>query len=90
MILPGTGTLGSIGYLAGDPNHGRYWNSAFETVGPSFIARDNGYSATLAFSPEKHIDVQIGYNHSVRYKLDSVMFTVGLNANALFRKLTNY
>jgi hypothetical protein len=90
VVFPGTGTLGSLGYLAGDPAHGRYWNSAFETVGPSFIARDNGYSATLAFSPEKHIDIQIGYNHSVRYKLDSVMFTVGLNANALFRKLTNY
>ncbi len=81
---------GSIGFLSGDPNHGRYWNTAFYTAGPSSIARDNGYSATVAFSPYKNLDCQIGYNHSVRYKLDAVTFTVAFNANSLFRKLTNY
>lgn len=39
-----------FGYLAGSPNHGRYWNSRFETTGDSLIDRDNGYSATLTFS----------------------------------------
>ncbi|MGH9326920.1 MAG: hypothetical protein ACRD2B_09600 [Terriglobia bacterium] len=81
---------GNFGYLSGDPNHGRYWNQAFETVGPSYIARDNGYSATLAFSPWKYMDVQIGYNHSVRYALDGLMVTFEFNANSLFRKVTNY
>jgi hypothetical protein len=87
---PGSVVPGSIGYVAGDPNHGRYWNSAFEAVGPSFIDRDNGYSAFVTFSPSKYIDVEIGYNHSVRYALDTVTFTVGFNANSLVRKLTNY
>ena len=80
----------TFGYLAGDPNHGRYWNTAFETVGPNYIDRDNGYSATLAFSPAKFMDIQLGYNHSVRYAMDTVVFTVAFNANAVFRKLTNY
>jgi len=81
---------GSFGYVISDSNHGRYWNTAFETTGPSYIARDNGYSGTLGFSPFKQVDVLIGYNHSVRYAMDGVVFTVAFNANALFRKLTNY
>ena len=84
------GTIGTFGYIAGDPNHGRYWNSAFETAGPSWITRDNGYSATLGLSPVKYVDVLLAYNHSVRYALDTAEITVQFNANALFRKLTNY
>jgi hypothetical protein len=80
----------SFGYIAGDPNHGRYWNSSFETVGPSYIARDNGYSGTLGLSPFKSFDILIGYNHSVRYALDTVSVTLQFNANSLFRKVTNY
>jgi hypothetical protein len=41
---------GNFGYVFGSPNHGRYWNEAFETVGPNYFDRDNCYSATLAFS----------------------------------------
>jgi hypothetical protein len=80
---------GNFGYLIGDPNHGRYWNTAFESTGPAYIARDNGYSATLDFTPTKTMDVLIAYNHSVRYALDTVSFTVQFNANSLVRKLTN-
>ncbi len=89
-VGPSTGTAGTFGYIEGDPNHGRYWNSAFETVGPNYIDRDNGYSATLGFSPFKQMDVLIGYNHSVRYAMDGVVVTLAFNANAVFRKLTNY
>jgi len=85
-----TGVPGTFGYLAGDPNHGRYWNSAFETTGNSRIARDNGFSATLGFSPVKYMDVLIGYNRSVRYAMDGVSVTLQFNANSLFRKVTNY
>jgi len=79
-----------MGYLAGDPNHSRYWNTQFLTEGNSQLTQDNGYSATLAVSPYKNIDVQVAYNHSVRYALDEVKFTIGINANALARKITNY
>ena len=88
---PTTTTLPAvIGYLSGDPSHGRAWNTRFETVGGPRLDRDNGYSATLAVSPYKNVDLQVGYNHSVRYGLDEVTFTVGVNANALVRKITNY
>jgi hypothetical protein len=85
-----TGVPGTFGYLVGDPNHGRYWNTAFETVGPSYITRDNGFSGTLGISPFKSMDVLIGYNRSVRYALDTVSVTLQFNANSLFRKITNY
>jgi hypothetical protein len=85
-----TGIPGVYGYLAGDPNHGRYWNQAFETTGPAYIDRDNGYSATLTVSPSRYFDVLVAYNHSVRYALDTVQLTLQLNANSLFRKVTNY
>ena len=90
LPLPSNGTIGTYGYLAGDPNHGRYWNTAFETVGPNWIDRDNGFSPTLSFSPAKFMDVELAYSHSVRYALDSVYVTLGFNANAVFRKFTNY
>jgi hypothetical protein len=51
VLPPPPSTIGNFGYVIGDPNHGRYWNSAFEIVGPDYIRRDNGYSPTLAFSP---------------------------------------
>ncbi len=90
-VLPtSSGVPGTFGYLVGDPNHGRYWNTAFESVGPSRIDRDNGFSATLGISPFKSMDVLIGYNRSVRYELDTVSVTLQFNANSLFRKITNY
>lgn len=85
-----TGMPGVYGYLIGDSDHGRYWNQSFETTGPSYIARDNGYSATLAVSPSRHFDILIGYNRSVRYALDNVQVTLQVNANGIFRKITNY
>lgn len=85
-----TGVPGTFGYISGDPNHGRYWNTAFETTGPAYIDRDNGFSGTLTFSPSKYMDVLIGYNRSVRYSLDQVMFSVQFNANSLLRKATHH
>lgn len=90
VAAPSTTVPGTFGYLEGDPNHGRYWNSAFETIGSSRIDRDNGFSATLGFSPFKFMDVLIGYNRSVRYELDGVVVSVQFNANSLFRKITNF
>lgn len=90
LSLATTPVPGNLGFVAGDPNHGRFWNSAFEKVGPSSIARDNGYSATASFSPFRNIDFQVGYNHSVRYALDAVTFGIQFNANSLVRKITNF
>jgi hypothetical protein len=79
----------SLSLLTPD-NHGRAWETAFETTGPARLDRDNGYSGFLSFSPLHAMDVQVGYVHSVRYAMDRVTFTLAFNANAIARKLTNF
>jgi len=89
-LAPSTGTVGNFGYLSGDYNHGRYWNTAFLTQGPASIARDNGFSGTIGLGIAKNVDLQVSYNRSVRYAQDQVVFSLLFNANGVFRKLTNY
>jgi hypothetical protein len=60
-------------------NHGRVFETAFETTGPSSINRDNGYSGWLEFSPIHNLDVAAGYTRSVRFALDTFTFRVGVN-----------
>ena len=81
---------GNFGYLAGNAANGRYWNSAFETSGNYLIDRDNGYTASLGIGVFKNMDIQVAYNHSVRYRMDTVLVTFGININSAFRKLTSY
>lgn len=71
--------------LAGDGSHGRFFDSAFETIGPSSIARDNGFSAWLDVTRLKHTDIQIGYTHSVHYALDSVTLMINFDGGYLFK-----
>lgn len=71
--------------LAGDGNHNRFFNSAFETIGPSQIARDNGYSGWIEVKRLKHTDLQIGYTHSVHYRLDSITLMLNFDGSFLFK-----
>ncbi len=72
--------------LAGDGNHNRYFNSAFETVGSSDIARDNGFSGWIEMTRLKHMDLQIGYTHSVHYVLDTVTLMWNFDGSFLFKE----
>ncbi len=66
-------------------NHGRVFETAFETTGPASLVRDNGYTGWVGVSPFHSLDLEAGYNHSVRYALDTVSFRVGVNAGALVK-----
>lgn len=76
--------------LAGDGHHNRFFDSTFETVGPSTIARDNGYSGWLDITRWHPIDLQLGYTHSVHYVLDTYTVTLTFDAGALAKKLMGY
>ena len=80
---------GNFGYVAGPPSYDRYWNTAFETTGGATIARDNGYTASLGIGLFKNLDIQVAYNHSVRYHTDGAFVTIGFNMSSVFRKLTD-
>lgn len=74
--------------VAGDANHNRSWNSTFETVGGSQLARDNGYSGWVEVGRIKNLKVQIGYSYSVHYALGSVFVMLRFDGTSLIRYLT--
>lgn len=53
------------------------------TVGGPDLARDNGYNLGVTFSPTHFLDLSLGYNHSVHWRLDTVSFGVGFNISNL-------
>jgi hypothetical protein len=83
LVLPGS-------YLGGNGNHNRYFDKTFETVGPTKIDRDNGYSGWLDVSWLHPLDLQLGYTHSVYYKLDTFTIAITFNASHLVKAITGY
>jgi hypothetical protein len=81
LVAPGDPVVGS-----GDYN--RYFYSAFETSGPSRIARDNGYSAWFEVTRLRNLSVQVGFTRSVHYNNNSVTLMVNFNGTSLLRTLT--
>jgi hypothetical protein len=56
------------------------------TIGDAAIARDNGYSAWFDITPSSYMDLELGYNRSIPYALNTVSFGVGFNLGYLARK----
>jgi hypothetical protein len=90
----GTQTLTSrlvAGGAAGNPGsgkHGRVFESAHQTTGGAVLARDNGYTAALSYSPRPYLDLAAGYTRSVDFALNTVSFGIGVNLSSLFGKST--
>lgn len=62
------------------------FESAHVTIGDADLARDNGYSAWFDINPAHYLDLELGYNRSVHYALDTFSFTVGFNLGYLAKK----
>lgn len=74
VVLPGTARRGRVFELQG------------ETIGSANLTRDNGFAAWIEARPASFLSVQLGYNRSVRYALDSVSFIVRVDVRALARR----
>lgn len=74
--------------VAGALTHNRYWYNAFETVGNSKIARDNGYSGWVEVARIKNLKVQVGLNYSVHYRLGTAFVMLKFDGTSLIRFLT--
>ncbi len=72
--------------LAGDGHHNRFFDSAFETVGTSQIARDNGYSGWFELGSVRNVSLQVGLTHSVRYAFDSLSIMLNFDGSFLFKE----
>ncbi|HUI42215.1 MAG TPA: hypothetical protein VL523_09610 [Terriglobia bacterium] len=57
-----------------------------EIVGPSSIARDNGFSAWVTVQPTSAVAFEAGYDRSVHYATNTFSFGIGVNVGALYRK----
>ncbi len=75
--------------VAGNPGmgqsstHGRGIFSTQQTTGSADIAKDNGFSTWLDFTPKQYVDMELGYTRSMNYDLNSVSFTIGMNLGYL-------
>jgi hypothetical protein len=65
--------------------HGVF-ESSHVSVGDPDIARDHGYSAWLDITPSPYVDLELGYNRSISYSLNTFSFGVGFNPRYLARK----
>jgi hypothetical protein len=74
--------------LASDGAHDRYFDAAFETIGPSKIARDNGYSAWLEVTRFRNLSIEVAYTRSVHYAYDSAFIMLKYDLTSLLRNLT--
>jgi hypothetical protein len=77
-----TGASGS----SATASHGRNFQSNQQTTGGADIARDNGFSTFVDFSPNSYVDAELGYTRSVHYDLNSVSFSLGFNVGRLVHK----
>ena len=76
---------------AGNPGsvrHGRIFENTHQTTGTSTLTRDNGYTASLSYSPKPYLDLAAGYSRSVDFALNTVSFGIGVNLSSLFGKTT--
>jgi hypothetical protein len=80
-------TRGAAGNL-GSVKHGRIFENSHQTTGTSTLTRDNGYTASLSYSPRPYLDLAAGYSRSVDFALNTVSFGIGVNLSSLFGKTT--
>ena len=77
-----TGTSGS----GAGASHGRNFQTSQQTTGGADIAKDDGFSTFVDFSPNSYMDAELGYTRSIHYALNSVSFSVGFNVGRLLHK----
>jgi hypothetical protein len=63
----------------GTPTEGRsrVFLTAVDVIGLAEIANDEGFATWLTIRPQRNMDLQIGYNVSTRYDLDSLFVGIG-------------
>jgi len=91
-------TVNPDSLLGGNTTYNRYWNAYFETSsstfggtpggGPSYIARDNGYSGWLEVTRFRNLSIEVAYSRSVHYAYDSAFIILKYDLTSLLRNLT--
>jgi hypothetical protein len=61
-------------------------NKRSQLVGGADLARDNGFNTWMAASPSQFVDLELGYDRSVHYSLNTLTFGLGFNVGRLFHQ----
>ena len=71
------GTIGKGG------KHNRSFEIVQRQVGGARLVSDDGFDASVAFSPNHSIDLTLAFDRSVHYALNTVSFSVGFNISQI-------
>lgn len=80
----------SSGGPVGAASHGRVFENSPETTGGADLVRDNGFTAGLAVSPARFLDLGLMYSRSMHFRLDTISFGLGINLTPLFHRAGNH
>jgi hypothetical protein len=69
----------------GSIHSGRVFENNQQTTGSASIAQDHGFSAFINASPNRTLDLGLGFTRSMVYDLNSVAFNIGVNLGKLYR-----
>src|SRR5712692_9385941 len=78
VVRPGTTGKGG--------KNGRSYEIVQRTVGGAKLVSDNGFDASVAFSPKRFMDLSLALNHSTHYALNTVSFSVGFNLTQMLSR----
>ena len=74
------------GKTAKGGKNGRTYEVVQKTVGGANLVDDNGFDASVAFSPRRYMDLSLAFNHSTHYALNTVSFSVGFNLTQMLSR----
>ena len=78
IVRPGTTGKGG--------SHNRTFEIVQRQVGGAGLVSDDGFDASVAFSPTHSIDLTLAFDRSVHYALNTVSFSVGFNISQMLSR----
>jgi hypothetical protein len=74
------------GQAAAGNGHGPAFLNNQQTTGTASIAQDDGCSVFIDVTPQRSVDLELGFTRSFVYNLNSISFNIGFNLGQLYRK----
>jgi hypothetical protein len=66
--------------------HSRAYEIVQKQVGGANLVDDDGYDASVEFSPNKIVDLTVAFDRSIRYDLNTVSFSVAFNITQMLSR----
>jgi hypothetical protein len=90
-VVPwGPQTVFSRAVRVGATGKGGTKNPTYEIVqkqvGGAKLVDDDGFDASVAFSPTQFMDLTLAFDHSMHYEFNTLSFSVGFNMSQIFSR----